>query len=110
MQMRSAVIRLAVVSIALCAGGTLAHADAIDGNWCSAEGRHISIAGPLITTPGGAHISGDYSRHAFSYVAPSGEEGAGAAVLMRLMNEEEVRVSFPSQVPVIWHRCKLETS
>ena len=29
-----------------------ARADAIDGHWCHADGRLISIAGPRIVTPG----------------------------------------------------------
>ncbi len=70
----------------------------------------MSIAGPSVTTPGGAHLSGDYTRHAFTYVAPTGEEGAGAPVQLRLLNEDEVRISFNTQTPVVWHRCKLETS
>jgi hypothetical protein len=110
-------MRILTASLTLtgvCLGGILnasiAYADAIDGNWCSAEGRHLSIAGSAVTTPGGAHITGDYTRHAFSYFAPAGEEGAGSSVQMRLMNEDEVRISFPAQAPVVWHRCKLETS
>ena len=49
-----------------------ANADAIDGDWCR-EGRHLSIDGPNITTPGGNAIQGDYDRHGFRYTAPAGE-------------------------------------
>jgi len=42
--------------VALCAP---ARADAIDGEWCAGDGRHFSIRGPAITTPGGNAIQGD---------------------------------------------------
>ena len=50
-----------------------ARADAIDGNWCAADGRTFSIEGPKILTPGGTATTGDYTRHSFAYVVPSGE-------------------------------------
>jgi hypothetical protein len=49
----------------------IALADAIDGDWCDANGKRMSIRGPSIVTPGGQQISGNYSRHYFSYVIPS---------------------------------------
>ncbi|MDR3373223.1 MAG: hypothetical protein P4L98_05785 [Ancalomicrobiaceae bacterium] len=87
-----------------------AAADAIDGHWCSPTGKHMAISGPAITTPGGRTLDGTYSRHAFAYVAPAGEDSAGTMILMRLLNELEVQVSTSSTVPVVWHRCTAETS
>jgi hypothetical protein len=90
--------------VAFMPGG--ARADAIDGNWCAQDGRVMSIDGPAIVTPGGSQISGNYSRHAFSYVVPPGESGAGATVLMILLNEETVRLAPGNGAPEeIWHRC-----
>ncbi len=43
-----------------------ARADAIDGHWCDADGRLISIAGPRVVTPKGSEIGGDYRRHFFT--------------------------------------------
>lgn len=83
-----------------------AFADAIDGDWCSAEGKHFRIAGPAITTPAGTRTTGVYSRHAFSYVVPTGDPGAGASIAMRLLNEEEVLVSVAGGAPVMWRRCE----
>jgi hypothetical protein len=57
-----------------------AFADAIDGDWCQLDGRHMTIHGPAIVTPGGQQTSGNYTRHFFSYVVPSGETGEGAVV------------------------------
>jgi hypothetical protein len=87
-------------------GGALA--DAIDGAWCSPEGKHLKIAGRKITTPGGALLDGDYSRHAFSWVAPASEPGGGDTIYMQLMNETTalVRQGTPVAQPITWKRCE----
>jgi hypothetical protein len=83
-------------------------ADAIDGDWCSTtEAKQFSITGPNITTPAGTQTTGDYSRHAFAYIVPDGDPGAGEAIVMQLMNDEEVRVSVNGGAPKIWRRCEL---
>ena len=83
-------------------------ADAIDGDWCSTtEAKQLRIAGANITTPAGRQTTGDYSRHAFSYVVPEGDPGAGEAVALQLLNEEEVQISVNSGAPEVWRRCKL---
>jgi hypothetical protein len=91
-----------------------AHADAIDGNWCSTDQRHFSISGPNITTPGGATIVGDYDRHAFAYVVPQGETGAGDRIAMRLINDDtlHLRAAAADQPAVVgnvevWSRCEV---
>jgi len=97
--------------LALVAAATLslvpdgARADAIDGNWCAADGRVMTIEGAAIVTPGGRQTTGDYSRHAFSYVVPTGESGAGSMVAMVLLNEETVRLRVGEAADEIWHRC-----
>jgi hypothetical protein len=63
---RRFLLSLAAASSCLCLAGSPAKADAIDGDWCFADGRHFSIRGPRITTPAGRETQGDYSRHAFS--------------------------------------------
>jgi hypothetical protein len=83
-----------------------ARADAIDGDWCAPDGRRLSISGPAITTPGGARITGDYSRHHFRYVIPKTEPGAGETVEMSLRSEEEVWVLPRADAQIeAWHRC-----
>ena len=62
-----------------------AFADAIDGDWCRADGKRMTIRGPAIVTPGGQQTNGDYSRHFFSYVIPPSEAGAGATVSIQLL-------------------------
>ncbi len=95
---------LAVIAIGLT-GPALA--DAIDGEWCSDDGRRISIQGRSIVTPGGRRIDGAYTRHSFEYTVPPLEPDAGQQTTMRLLSETrmEVRVGTPESMPVLWRRC-----
>ena len=95
--------------LALCG---IARADAIDGEWCASDGAHMSIAGADITTPGGTRMKGNYSRHAFDYVVPTGEAGAGETVNILLRSEYfAVSRQGPSTAPVKeWRRCAVRTS
>jgi hypothetical protein len=85
---------------------TPAFADRIDGEWCDGS-RSVKIDGPRIVTPGGNAVSGSYGRHDFAYVIPNGEPGAGSKVDLRLMDEEHVQVSYASEPPKVWRRCKV---
>ena len=88
-----------------------AYADAIDGHWCHDQThRRIEISGPSIVTPSGARIDGSYTRHAFSYVVPAKEPGAGQTVAMTLLNEVTVRVDAGPGANEIWVRCAPPTS
>jgi hypothetical protein len=98
-------LALVMVAATLSAAPHGARADAIDGNWCAADGRVMTIEGAAIVTPGGHQITGDYSRHAFSYVVPAGESGAGTMIAMILLNEETVRLRAGDAADEIWHRC-----
>jgi hypothetical protein len=82
-------------------------ADVIDGDWCHADGKRMSIRGPEIVTPGGKQTRGDYSRHFFSYVIPDGEAGAGATVAITLLGEYLAHARVGSD-PAIqeWRRCQ----
>jgi hypothetical protein len=87
--------------------GAPARADAIDGDWCRADGKHMTIRGPDITTPGGTRMRGDYTRHSFAYVVPAGEPGAGDSVSIVLLSEylahaRQGGVDAPVQE---WRRC-----
>jgi hypothetical protein len=57
---------LPIAVLMFCAAATPALADRIDGDWCAADGRNLSINGANIKTPGGAAITGDYARHEFA--------------------------------------------
>jgi len=100
--------RLAAAATLLIGATGAAHADVIDGNWCSGDGRHFSIQGPSIVTPGGAKTQGNYSRHAFSYVTPPSEPSAGEPIFMTLLNETTVRLRVgadPAAPTQVWKRC-----
>jgi hypothetical protein len=96
-----------IAALALHIGVSPAHADAIDGQWCLGP-SHFAIEGPSILTPGGNRIQGNYSRHAFAYVVPASEPGAGGEIDMQLLNEETVQLTRKGQTspPEIWRRCK----
>jgi hypothetical protein len=89
---------------------TPATADAIDGNWCHPDGRRFSIRGPEIVTPAGNRISGNYSRHYFSYTVPANETAAGKGVFMTLFDEYTVHLRVGEQPAGSdpaeeWKRC-----
>jgi hypothetical protein len=105
--------------VVLCATGVAVvmqpmslRADAIDGEWCSDDGRHLSIQGSKIVTPSGTRMEGVYSRHSFLYVTPANEPQAGLEVSMQLLSETavNVRVGSPTAPSRVWHRCTETTS
>jgi hypothetical protein len=89
------------------AGGP-AFADVIDGDWCSSDGRHMSIRGADIITPAGNELAGLYSRHSFSYVVPTSEPYPGETVHMQLLNPDTVALwvgTGQADSPETWKRC-----
>ena len=110
MRRRRLGVRRWAVAAALLASVNPAAADVIDGNWCHADGRTLSIRGSDIVTPRGHRIVGNYSRHYFSYTVPDSEPAAGANILMTLWNENTVHVrtetaGVDSGKEEIWNRC-----
>jgi hypothetical protein len=82
--------------ILLVAAGVLlqtgvGRADAIDGDWCSTDGMRMSINGDKITTPGGKHIQGNYSRHASSR---HGQLFGAASALLTSVNVCEIAWAY----------------
>ncbi|MGL4489267.1 MAG: hypothetical protein ACRCU5_07475 [Rhizobiaceae bacterium] len=100
--------RLAPTSLLfLMFGITAAQADAIDGDWCNeVDGSHLRIDGPVIDLGKGQTLQGDYSRHAFSYVAPD----TGSTVDFVLRSEDQMRrVRAGNAMPEhedLWRRCQ----
>lgn len=96
----------ALAGLVLVAAATSAQADAIDGDWCRADGKRMSIHGPQIVTPSGQQTRGDYDRHFFTYVIPPGEAGAGATVSITLLSEYLAHARVGSDPAVQeWRRC-----
>lgn len=103
---------LMLAAVLLLAAPTAAFADAIDGDWCSTDGQHMTINGDDITTPGGNQMKGHYTRHAFDYVVPAGETGAGETVRILLRSEylalsRQGAADAPTKE---WRRCANRTS
>ena len=95
----------AAIGALLALDGGMALADAIDGEWCHADGRRLSINGPDVVTPAGTHLKGDYDRHHFSYVVPAAEPDAGATVAMVLLSEIQMLLKPPKGDEQTWRRC-----
>ena len=90
---------IAAICVAFPMLSHTAFADAIDGDWCGSDGKRMTIRGPSIITPGGQQVTGDYTRHFFSYVIPAGELGAGATVAIQLLNEYLAQLAKALTVP-----------
>jgi len=99
---------IVLVAAAMLLQTGVGRADAIDGDWCSTDGQRISLVGEKITTPGGTQIRGNYSRHAFDYVVPAGENGSGETVSIILRGEYlAISRRGPADGPLTeWRRCK----
>ena len=101
---------LVFAALALLVPMKRAWADAIDGNWCSADGRRLSIQGSELRTPGGKRMKGEYDRHAYAYVIPTGETEAGAKAFMVLIDDDTMLLKLGAQ-PMstgegeTWKRC-----
>jgi len=100
----------AICALPLLAAAGAARADAIDGNWCHASGKRLTIEGPRIVTPGGTAMTGEYDRHGFAYVVPAGEPGAGKHMVMVLESEDVMHMGEGTQRVLpenaeTWHRC-----
>jgi hypothetical protein len=97
----------AMVCTALSGLSFPALADAIDGDWCRTDNKRMTIRGPAIVTPGGQHTKGDYNRHSFAYIIPTGEAGAGATVSIQLLSEYLAHARQGADGPVQeWRRCQ----
>lgn len=96
---------LALVLVALPA-----RADAVDGSWCSGDGRSMMIDGSSVTIPSGAHVQGEYSRHVFRYVGPADGPESGHDIRMFLNGDDVLRIrrfiDGVEQPEEVWQRCK----
>ena len=86
-------------------------ADQIDGDWCyPADGRNLHIQGDDIVTPNGTGTKGDYTRHAFRYIIPDEDPGAGDEINMRQLNHQTMVLRRPDGTEETWKRCDFQTS
>ncbi len=88
-----------------------AHADGLDGMWCSPDGQRITVDGLDVITPGGQRTTGVDGKYDFSYPVPANERNAGAVIWMTLVDENTARVSTVSKEQRgppphgLWQRC-----
>jgi hypothetical protein len=106
---RAAAIGFAI--LAAMAAAPSARADALDGDWCSAEGKKLTIKGPEIRLPSGTTLKGDYRRHEFLYQAPAGEDHSGDIAYLAQQSEELMQFRWiengtPGE-PETWRRCNV---
>ncbi|MGI9433920.1 MAG: hypothetical protein ACR2Q4_03675 [Geminicoccaceae bacterium] len=88
-----------------------ARADQIDGDWCyPGDGRNLHIQGDDIVTPHGTSTTGNYTRHAFRYIVPESDPGAGDEINMRQLNDETMVLLRPDGEEETWNRCNFQTS
>ena len=86
-----------------------AQADQIDGDWCSVDGKHLSINGPEIEIPSGKQITGNYTRHGFTYTGPDGDPEMGQQIRMS-QQSDQLMVLYRSTAPdkaEEWRRCQV---
>ena len=103
-----------IVAAITLVGTNAAWADAIDGTWCSErDHRQITINGSEAVLPGGRRVTGNYSRHRFSYLIPMPDAEAGQLKMLQLTGEVSMMSatansdgSEPSE-PERWKRCEL---
>ena len=98
-------IRSTLVAVACFAATSTAFADALDGDWCNAKSGKLTINGSSIETPGGQVVSGDYSRHRFSYTAPAGDWNGGKSIVIQQLNEDAMDLSVDGAAPTRWSPC-----
>jgi hypothetical protein len=64
-----------------------------------------------VTTPTGKTVVGNHTRHHFDYVAPAGDNHAGALISADQINDDAIRVTVTDNnsaalvEPEIWTKC-----
>lgn len=105
-------LALAASCVSLLFHAGVARADALDGDWCAPDGRHLTIDGPRVITPTGRRLEGNYTRHRFDYRIPDAEPQAGLILFMVQINETTAQVRIAADraaaelaTAQIWRRC-----
>lgn len=102
--------RLALILPVLlfCASPSRAHD--IDGNWCSSDGRMLTVHKGIAHIPSGAEVLGEYKDHIFRYVGPADDPETGHDVRMRILGNEDLRleriIEGTPQPEEHWRRCE----
>ena len=104
-------MRAVLATLAVLAAASPAHADRIDGDWCSKDGKNLRIEGPSIRTPAGIQTTGNYTRHEFMYEPPEGDPDRGQVIMMAQVHVELMRLNrvtngVPGETEE-WRRCNV---
>ncbi len=80
---------------------------ALDGNWCHADGKRLTVKGSDVVTPAGKPLRAEYARTFASWVIPDGEPNAGATITMMLVGSDRAhtREGAADTPPLEWRRC-----
>jgi hypothetical protein len=83
------------------------YVQALDGDWCQADGKRLSVKGADVVLPGGKPLRADYARTYASWVVPQGEQNAGMTVTMMLVGSDRAhtREGAADTPPLEWRRC-----
>ena len=112
MRIRSLSLRSAFIMGCIAISNLPAHADSIDGKWCSEDGkRRIEIQGALGIWGRGVNIDGKYFRYTYLFEMPAGDVDAGQPVEMRFRRADQsmlVRIGTGDQK--VWRTCLPEIS
>ncbi len=92
MSSRPETLIAALFMVALSTSPALA--DQIDGEWCSPRGGRIVVDGSNVTTPSGASVKANHSRHHVDFDIPAGEESAGDHFSADQLSDNEIQVTI----------------
>jgi hypothetical protein len=97
-------IRMTTLSVSAAFAQNL---PALDGNWCHADGKRLTVKGSDIVTPAGKPLRAEYARTFASWVIPDGEANAGTTITMMLIGTDRAhtREGAADTPPLEWRRC-----
>jgi len=106
MQSKATVAAALFICLGLPAHGQN-YVQALDGDWCHADGKRLSVKGADVVLPGGKPLRADYARTYASWVVPAGEQNAGMTVTMMLVGADRAhtREGAADTPPLEWRRC-----
>lgn len=111
-------IRLLIVASLQSLTGSLSALEAgdLDGQWCSRDGRTISVSGTEIITPRGYRSTGVYGGNALSFSEFHRYNQPGPMIWMEPAGKDSARVSIVSKQQKeppphdLWSRCRVTSS
>jgi ABC-type phosphate transport system substrate-binding protein len=108
-------LRKSIVAVALIirvttlavSGAIAQNLPALEGSWCHADGKRLTVKGSDVVTPAGKPLRAEYARTFASWVIPDGEPNAGTTVTMMLIGTDRAhtREGAADTPPLEWRRC-----